>query len=94
MQELRKTIQDRQPKGLVGAPKRDDRGIERELVQKLEADPHTRETKLRITASNGVVTLAGQVDEHVLRSEVEKLARETDGVKEVKNSIAVTRRKP
>jgi len=94
MQELRKTIQDRQPKELVRAPKRDDRGIERELVQKLEADPHTRETKLRITASNGVVTLAGQVDEHVLRSEVEKLARETDGVKEVKNTIAVTRRKP
>jgi hyperosmotically inducible protein len=67
----------------------EDAWIHTKLVAKLIGNSQTPETKIDVDVVDGAVTLRGQVDTAEGKTEAERLAKETDGVKSVKNELKV-----
>jgi hyperosmotically inducible protein len=67
----------------------DDAWIHTKIVAKLIADTSTPERNINVDVVNNVVTLRGTVDTAEAKAEAEKIAKETDGVKSVKNQLTV-----
>ncbi|HEX3086107.1 MAG TPA: BON domain-containing protein, partial [Pyrinomonadaceae bacterium] len=63
----------------------EDAWIHTKVVAKLISDSQTPERKINVDVVDGAVTLRGQVDTAEGKSEAERLAKETDGVKSVRN---------
>jgi osmotically-inducible protein OsmY len=68
----------------------DDAWIHTKLVAKLIGNTQTPERNINVDVVNGEVTLRGTVDTPEAKSEAERLAKETDGVKKVVNQLKVT----
>jgi len=56
---------------------------------KLAADTHVKATEIEVQTSNGIVTLTGNVDSQEAKDTALRIARETSGVRDVKDMIAV-----
>jgi osmotically-inducible protein OsmY len=72
----------------------EDAWIHTKVVAKLIGDSKTPERKINVDVVEAVVTLRGQVDTPEAKAEAERLAKETDGVKSVKNELKVVAAKP
>jgi hyperosmotically inducible periplasmic protein len=67
----------------------DDSAITVKVKSKLAADSKTSAIKIGVETKDGVVTLSGTVPTTTEKDEAEKLAKNTEGVKRVTNSITV-----
>jgi osmotically-inducible protein OsmY len=67
----------------------EDAWIHTKVVAKLISDAQTPERKINVDVVDGEVTLRGQVDAAAAKTEAERLAKETDGVKKVVNQLTV-----
>jgi osmotically-inducible protein OsmY len=67
----------------------DDAWIHAKIVAKLLTDKDTPERKINVDVDHNVVTLRGNVDTVEAKTEAERLAKETDGVKRVNNMLKV-----
>jgi hyperosmotically inducible periplasmic protein len=67
----------------------DDAWIHTKIVAKLIADSDTPERNINVDVVNNVVTLRGTVDTTQAKTDAEKIAKETDGVKSVVNQLKV-----
>lgn len=67
----------------------DDAWIHTKIVAKLIGNSDTPERKINIDVVNNVVTLRGTVDTTDQKTEAERVAKETEGVKSVKNLLKV-----
>jgi osmotically-inducible protein OsmY len=65
------------------------RGFIAKIVAKLLTDKDTPERKINVDVDHNVVTLRGNVDTVEAKTEAERLAKETDGVKRVNNMLKV-----
>jgi hyperosmotically inducible protein len=65
----------------------DDGAITTKINAKLAADPDINPFNIDVDTLNGVVTLRGEVEKEMARTAAERLARDTDGVLEVRNDI-------
>jgi hyperosmotically inducible periplasmic protein len=72
----------------------EDAWIHTKVVAKLISDTQTPERKINVDVIEAAVTLRGQVDTPEAKAEAERLAKETDGVKSVKNELKVVVVKP
>jgi BON domain len=70
----------------------EDGTITMKIQAKYASDDVIRGRNIDIDATNGVVTLKGQVDSRRERDVAEQLARETDGVKRVIDDLKVAPR--
>ena len=75
---------------LTGCERRSasDTTITTAVKNKLAADPTTSAAKIDVDTSNGVVTLSGKVPTAAEKSEAERIARNTQGVRQVVNNIS------
>lgn len=69
----------------------DDAWIHTKIVAKLIANTTTPERKINVDVVDNIVTLRGDVETPEEKTEAERVAKETEGVKQVKNQIRVTR---
>jgi hyperosmotically inducible periplasmic protein len=67
----------------------DDAAITTAVKAKLATDGNINPFNIDVDTNEGVVTLQGRVDKAEARTEAERLARTTDGVKRVINLIKV-----
>jgi hyperosmotically inducible protein len=67
----------------------DDAWVHSKIVAKLIGNSATPERKINVDVDNGVVTLRGTVDTATARTEAERVARDTEGVKRVSNLLKV-----
>lgn len=67
----------------------DDAAITAKVKGKLAADPAISAFNIDVDTNEGVVTLQGRVEDEGARSEAERLARETEGVRRVINLVKV-----
>ena len=67
----------------------DDAALATKVKAKIAADPETNPFEIDVDVNDGVVTLRGRVEEAGDRTEAEKLARNTSGVRRVVNRITV-----
>lgn len=67
----------------------DDAWIHTKLVAKLIGNADTPQRKINIDVMNNAVTLRGTVDTNEQKLEAERVAKETEGVKSVKNMLKV-----
>jgi osmotically-inducible protein OsmY len=67
----------------------DDAWIHTKIVAQLIANSTTPERNINVDVVSNMVTLRGTVDTAQARADAEKIAKETDGVKGVKNQIKV-----
>ena len=67
----------------------DDAWIHAKIVAKLIGDSKTPERKINVDVVKGAVTLRGTVDNAEARTEAERQAKATDGVKSVLNQLKV-----
>ena len=67
----------------------EDAWIHTKIVTKLIGDSDTPERKINVDVVDGAVTLRGTVDTAEGKSEAERIAKETDGVKKVTNQLKV-----
>jgi len=67
----------------------DDTFITTKIKTKLTVNPDINPFNIDVDTVNGVVTLTGRVARPEARAEAERLARETEGVREVRNMIQV-----
>jgi hyperosmotically inducible periplasmic protein len=67
----------------------DDAWIHSKIVAKLIADSDVPERKINVDVKNSVVTLRGTVDSALQKSETERIAKDTEGVKRVINQLKV-----
>src|SRR5437588_9287442 len=72
----------------------DDAWIHAKIVAKLIGDSKTPERKINVDVVKGVVTLRGSVDTAEAKTEAERKAKETEGVKSVSNQLKVVASKP
>jgi len=68
----------------------DDAWIHTKIVAKLIGDTQTPERKINVDVVNGEVTLRGTVDTAQAKTEAERVAKETDGVKKVTDQLKVS----
>src|SRR5215471_16981130 len=75
---------------LAGCERRSagDTTINTAVKNRLTAEPTTSAAKIDVDTSNGVVTLSGKVPTAAERSEAERIARNTQGVRQVVNNIS------
>ena len=71
-------------------PATDDGGISTRVRTVLLNDPQVAAGNINVTASNGVVTLSGQVRTAAERDRAVALARQTSGVSDVRSELAVS----
>ena len=74
---------------VVSCTQSTDAGITGIIKTKLAADDRVRASEINVDTTNGVVTLTGNVDSQEARDQAMKLARETSGVRDVKDMISV-----
>jgi osmotically-inducible protein OsmY len=67
----------------------DDAWIHMKITSKLIADRDTPARKINVDVVNGVVTLRGEVNSETAKEEAERIAKETEGVKRVRNLLKV-----
>jgi osmotically-inducible protein OsmY len=67
----------------------DDAWIHTKIVAKLITNSTTPERKINVDVVNNLVTLRGNVDTAEQKAEAERIAKETDGVKGVKNQLKI-----
>jgi len=67
----------------------DDAWIHTKLTSKLIADKDTPARKINVDVENGVVTLRGDVSTAAAKDEAERIAKDTEGVKRVRNLLKV-----
>jgi osmotically-inducible protein OsmY len=67
----------------------DDTWISSKVQSKITADPQLNPFRIDVDVNNGIVRLSGVVDSRAARSEAEKLARDTEGVRRVENDIQI-----
>jgi osmotically-inducible protein OsmY len=67
----------------------DDAWIHTKITSKLVANSQTPARKINVDVVNGVVTLRGQVENGASKEEAERIAKDTDGVKRVRNLLKV-----
>ena len=67
----------------------EDAWVHTKVVAKLITDADTPERKINVDVVDGTVTLRGTVDTAEGKTEAERLAKETDGVKKVVNQLKV-----
>ena len=67
----------------------DDGVVTAKVKARLVDDPVTKAYEINVETFKGVVQLSGLVDSAEARSRATQLARETGGVKDVKNSLEV-----
>ena len=67
----------------------EDAWIHTKLVAKLIGNSQTPERNINVDVVDGAVTLRGQVDTAEGKTEAERMAKDTDGVKSVKNELKV-----
>ena len=70
--------------------KLDDAWIHTKIVTKLIGDSKTPERKINVDVVNNVVTLRGTVNTAEQKAEAERIAKDTEGVKSVKNMLKVS----
>lgn len=69
----------------------DDAWIHTKIVSKLIANPDTPERKINVDVVNNAVVLRGTVTTNEEKMEAERVAKETEGVKSVKNMLKVNK---
>ena len=74
---------------VVSCTQSTDAGITGLIKTKLAADGRVRAFEINVDTTNGVVTLTGNVDSQEARDQAMKLARETSGVRDVRDMISV-----
>ncbi len=67
----------------------DDAALTTKVKAKLAADPDVNPFNIDVDTTDGVVTLRGRVEDVASRNEAVELARETEGVRRVRNEIQV-----
>ena len=67
----------------------EDAWIHSKITAKLIGDASTPARKINVDVKNNVVTLRGQVESLEAKTEAERIAKETDGVKRVNNLLKV-----
>ena len=67
----------------------DDAWIHTKIVAKLIGDTKTPERNINVDVVEGAVTLRGNVDTAEAKTEAERVAKETEGVKKVTNQLKV-----
>ncbi len=67
----------------------DDGVVTAKLKAKLIDDPVTKAYQINVDTFKGTVQLSGFVDSAEARTRATQLARDTDGVKDVKNSLQI-----
>lgn len=67
----------------------DDGVVTAKLKAKLIDDPVTKAYQINVDTFKGTVQLSGFVDSAEARSRATQLAKDTDGVKDVKNSLQI-----
>ncbi len=67
----------------------DDSAITTKITTKLAADPEINPFNIDVDTMDGVVTLRGEVEKELARTEAESHARATKGVRSVHNEIRV-----
>lgn len=67
----------------------DDAWLHTKIVSKLMANSTTPERKINVDVNNNVVTLRGTVENPQQKAEAERVARETEGVRQVNNQLKV-----
>jgi hyperosmotically inducible protein len=67
----------------------DDKFITTKIKSKLTVSGDLNPFNIDVDTVNGVVTLSGRVAKPEAKAEAERLARETEGVREVRNNIQV-----
>jgi hyperosmotically inducible protein len=67
----------------------DDAWITTKVKSKLAADPQVSATNVSVSTSEGEVALTGRVKTDTARREAIKLAKDTEGVKKVRDLIEV-----
>ena len=67
----------------------DDAWIHTKIVAQLIANTTTPERKINVDVVNNVVTLRGTVDTAAERTTAERIAKETEGVRQVRNQLRV-----
>lgn len=72
----------------------EDAWIHTKIVTKLIGNSQTPERKINVDVVDGAVTLRGTVDTAEAKTEAERVAKETDGVKKVTNQLKVVAAKP
>jgi osmotically-inducible protein OsmY len=70
--------------------KLDDAWIHAKIVAKLIGNSTTPERKINVDVVDNVVTLRGKVENAEQKSEAERVAKETEGVKQVRNQLKVS----
>jgi osmotically-inducible protein OsmY len=68
-----------------------DVGITTMVKAKMEVDKTVRDAKIEVTTKDRVVTLTGNIDSEAAKQKAIALAKETKGVVEVRDMIAVKR---
>jgi hyperosmotically inducible protein len=71
----------------------DDVMISSKVKSKLIANSEIKAGDIDVSSSQGVVTLVGRVSSGIIKSDVERIARGTSGVKDVNNELLVGRLK-
>lgn len=66
-----------------------DAGLTGSVKGKLAVDDRVRASEIDVNTANGVVTLTGNVDSQEAKDQAIKLARQTTGVRDVKDMISV-----
>jgi len=74
---------------VVSCTQTTDAGITGAIKTKLAADNRVRASEINVDTAIGVVTLTGNVDGQEAKDRALQLARETSGVREVKDMISV-----
>ena len=69
----------------------EDSGITAKVKSRLIGDKYVDAFAINVDTYEGVVTLKGEVTNTIAREQAEKLARSTQGVKDVRNEIKVVR---
>jgi len=67
----------------------DDAFITTKIKSKLTVSGDVNPFNIDVDTQNGVVTLSGRVTKPEAKAEAERIARETEGVREVHNNITV-----
>lgn len=67
----------------------DDNIITGRVGRRLTADPDVKRYQIDVDTLDGVVTLRGKVESETMKASAEKIARDTDGVRNVVNELVV-----
>jgi len=69
-----------------------DTALTTKIKTALNTDSEIHHTRIHVTTRGGVVILRGRVPSSVMKDRAEKIARDTEGVKDVKNQLEIYKR--